>query len=166
MQDQSVSSWFLPIYIRHIVQFGTITFCKKVRHNRLLHFRRYLRRWVTSTQSLVNFYHCTINSVLMGSISVWYSYTTGRLYRGLWKQRRRSSVQLLADSNLYTTRCRSRALSINTDTTQPSVICYTAYHSETPGGKASWQELTSSMTASFPRWCGYSMRGRPLSTPG
>ena len=72
-----------------------------------------LKKFVLSPKTLTNFYRCTLESILLGSITAWYGNCTAHYRKAL--QRVVQSAQLITGGKLptlldiYSTRCHRKA---------------------------------------------------------
>eukprot|EP00061_Rhincodon_typus_P005355 g24762.t1 len=95
---------------------------KKIQRH--LFFLRQLRKFGMSTKSLINFYRCTIESILSGCITAWYGNCSTQDRKKL--QKVVCTAQAITEANLpsmdsiYTARCRGKTANIIKDPSHPS----------------------------------------------
>ncbi|KAG5852656.1 hypothetical protein ANANG_G00064880 [Anguilla anguilla] len=115
---------FLGVHISEDLSWAltTSTLVKKA-HQRLFFLRR-LRKAHLSPQILVNFYRCTIESILTNCITVWYGSCSASdrkaLQRVVKTAQRITSSALPAIQTVQHKRCLRKARSIARDTSHPS----------------------------------------------
>lgn len=95
---------------------------KKARQR--LYFLRRLRKFSMNTNTLTNFYRCTIESLLTGSITVWYGNCTAHSRKALQRVVRTAEditgSSLPSIQDIYHSRCLRKAHSITKDHTHPA----------------------------------------------
>ena len=89
-----------------------------------LYFLRRLKRFGISSNIMSNFYRCTIESILTGCITVWYSNCSSFDRKALQRVVRTAELiighKLPAFQDIYQTRCLRKACSIIKDCTHPA----------------------------------------------
>ncbi len=120
-----VSSFkFLGIQITDTLSWSLNTSCVVKRAQQRLYFLRCLKKYSMSMKTLINFYQATIESILTGCILVWFGNTTAQDCKHLTKIVKTASkiigtpLPLLQD--IYTTRCKRKALNTTKDTSHPA----------------------------------------------
>jgi hypothetical protein len=120
---------FLSVHITDKLKWSTHTYSVvKKAEQRLFNLRR-LNKFVLAPKTLTNFYRCTIESILSGCITAWYSNCTARNRRTL--QRVVRSAQRITGSKLpalqdtHSTRCHRKAKKIIKDNNHPSHYMFT-----------------------------------------
>ena len=95
----------------------------KKSRQRLYHLRR-LRTFGVSPRALQNFYTCTIESILTGSITTWYGNCTVQEQKALQRvvktAGRITGGALPSIQDIYTRRCRSKSKRILEDNSHPA----------------------------------------------
>ena len=95
---------------------------KKARQR--LYFLRRLRKFKMSQKILKNFYSCTIESILTGNITSWFGNTTAhdrsRLQRVARSAERTIGGGLPTLQDIYTKRCKAKAMRIVKDSSHPN----------------------------------------------
>ena len=122
--EQVESVKFLGVHITNRLTWPkhTKTVVKRARQN-LFPFWR-LKRFVMGPQILKRFYSCTIESILMGCITVWYGNCSASDRKALQRVVRMAQhitgAKLPAIQDLYTRRHQRKALKIVKDPSHPS----------------------------------------------
>ncbi|CDQ63655.1 unnamed protein product [Oncorhynchus mykiss] len=108
---------------------------KKVQQ-RIFNLRR-LKKFGLSPKALTNFYRCTIESILSGCITAWYSNCSAHnrkaLQRVVRSAQRITGGKLPALQDTYTTRCHRKAIKIIKDNNHPSHCLFTPLSSRRRG---------------------------------
>ncbi|KAI3364792.1 hypothetical protein L3Q82_000987 [Scortum barcoo] len=136
MTVERVNSFkFLGVHISEDLTW--ITGCSKLvkkAHQRLF-FLRTLRKNHLSSDILVNFYHCTIESILTSCITVWYGSCSAAdrkaLQRVVKAAQRIAGAPLPSIEDIYRKRCLKRAGKIIKDSSHPAHRLFTLL----PSGK-------------------------------
>ena len=110
-----------------------------------LYFLRRLRRFGLSTKALVNFYRCTIESVLTGCITVWFGNVTVQDSKQLQRIVKRAAkiigTELPQLHTIYNTRCKKKTENILKDSSHPAHSLFYLLPS-----KKRYQSITSHTT--------------------
>ncbi len=120
-----VSSFrYLGVYITEDLTWRTNTTRLVRKAHQRLYFLRKLRRAGLGSSVLRSFYHCAVESVLCTCINVWHGSCTAAerkaLQRVVGAAQRTVGSRLPTITDLYTARCRGRALHIMKDSTHPA----------------------------------------------
>ncbi len=114
---------FLGVYIMKDLTWSINTSHLAKKAQQRLFFLRKTKQARLSTQLLVNFYHCIIESVLAYGIIVWYASCTGENRRELCRvvktAQRIIGPELPSLDTVYVSRLRTKASSIIVDHTHP-----------------------------------------------
>ena len=126
MEVESVASFkFLGIHITDKLNWSTHTdSVVKKAQQRLFNLRR-LKKFGLSPKALTNFYRCTIESILAGCITAWYSNSSSHNRKALQGVVRSAQPitggKLPALQDTYTTRCYRKAIKIIKDINHPNI---------------------------------------------
>ncbi len=120
-----VSSFrYLGVYIAEDLTWSANTTRLVRKAHQRLYFLRKLRRAGLGSSVLRIFYHCAVESVLCTCITVWHGSCTAAEKRALQRvvraAQRTVGSRLPTITDLYTARCRGRALRIMKDSTHPA----------------------------------------------
>ncbi len=120
-----VSSFrYLGVYITEDLTWSANTTRLVRKAHQRLYFLRKLRRAGLGSSVLRSFYHCAVESVLCTCITVWHGSCTAAEKRALQRvvrtAQRTVGSRLPTITDLYTARCRGRALRIMKDSTHPA----------------------------------------------
>lgn len=149
---ERVSSFkFLGVHISDDLTWShnTSTLVKKAQQR--LYFLRSLKKVHLNPRILVEFYRCTIESILTNCISVWYSNCSASdrkaLQRVVKTAQRITGTQLTSIENIYHKRCLGRARNIIKDASHPNHGLFTLL----PSGRRyrSLRSRTSRLRKSF-----------------
>ncbi|XP_051564677.1 pleckstrin homology domain-containing family M member 3 isoform X2 [Myxocyprinus asiaticus] len=122
--EHATSFMFLVVHISEDLSwtYNTFTLIKKAQQR--LYFLRKLRKAHLSPHILLNFYHCTIESILTNSITVWNGNCTisdqKALQRVVKTAQYITGVQLPSIKDIHHKRCLRRVRSIIKDTSHPN----------------------------------------------
>ncbi|KAI3354599.1 hypothetical protein L3Q82_019103 [Scortum barcoo] len=136
---ERVSSFrFLGVHISEDLTWTHHTdFITKSARQRLFFLRR-LRRLNMDSRLLCRFYRCTIERILTGCITAWYSSCTAlnrkALQRVVKAAQHITRTELPSMEDLYTQRCRKKATKIIKDPSHPSYKLFCLL----PSGRRSW----------------------------
>uniref|UniRef100_A0A9J8C8P2 Reverse transcriptase domain-containing protein n=2 Tax=Cyprinus carpio carpio TaxID=630221 RepID=A0A9J8C8P2_CYPCA len=140
---------FQVLWHPHLWSHNTSTLVKKAQQH--LHFLRSLKKVHLNPRILVEFYRCTIESILTNCISVWYSNCSASDHKALQRMvktaQRITGTQLTSTENIYHKRCLGRARDIIKDASHPNHGLFTLL----PSGRRyrSLRSRTSRLRKSF-----------------
>ncbi|XP_056586110.1 uncharacterized protein LOC130407337 isoform X2 [Triplophysa dalaica] len=120
---------FLGTHISENLSWTTNTSCLVKKAHQHLFFLRTLKKNKLSSTILVNFYHCTIESILTNCVTVWYGNCSvaerKALQRVVKTAQRITGTTLSSIEDIQKKRCLHRARSILKDSSHPAHRLFT-----------------------------------------
>ena len=122
--ERVTSFKFLGVYISEDLSWTTNTSALVKKAHKRIFFLRKLAKLHLSSQVLMNFYRCTIESILSTCISVWYGNCTVKDKKSLQRvvkiAQRIIKMPLPSIASVYEKRCLRRARNIIRDSSHPN----------------------------------------------